>query len=272
VAPSPFRPLDLPAPNLVRTGSGRPGRAYWQQRADYRIQATLDPARQELRGRETIHYVNHSPDSLAYVWLFLEQNICAPGSVTNQLDQPPLVFLGSIFDFSCKGFNGGLTLDHVRAGLRDLPATIFGTTMRLDLPRPLAPGRSLELDIGWHFTVPDYGAGRMGHDGSLYELGQWYPRMAVYDDLRGWDTLPYLANEFYLEYGAFDYAVTVPADMIVAGSGAGEASAASRPELTSSAAAARSAPTSSSARPSSRRRAARRSTGSRCTAYSVNCA
>jgi len=220
VAPSPFRPLDLPAPNLVRTGSGRPGRAYWQQRADYRIQATLDPARQELRGRETIHYVNHSPDSLAYVWLFLEQNICAPGSVTNQLDQPPLVFLGSIFDFSCKGFNGGVTLEHVRVGLRDLPATVFGTTMRLDLPRPLPPGRFLDLDIGWHFTVPDYGAGRMGHDGSLYELGQWYPRMAVYDDARGWNHEPYIGGgEFYLEYGRFDVALTVPADYIVGATG-----------------------------------------------------
>src|SRR2546425_6803531 len=86
-AVSPFRPLDLQAPNLLRTGSGRPGRAYWQQRADYRIRATLDPARRELTGRETIHYVNQSPDALPYLWLFLEQNICAPGSVTNQLDQ-----------------------------------------------------------------------------------------------------------------------------------------------------------------------------------------
>ena len=91
---SPFRALDLPAPTLLRTGSGRPGRAYWQQRVDYRIRATLDPARHELRGRETIHYVNHSPMPCPYLWLFLEQNICAPGSVTNQLNQPPLVFLG----------------------------------------------------------------------------------------------------------------------------------------------------------------------------------
>ena len=217
---SPFRSLDLPAPNELRTGSGRPGRAYWQQRADYRIQATLDPARQELRGRETIHYVNHSSDALPYVWLFLEQNICAPGSVTNQLDQPPLVFLGSVFDFSCKGFTGGLTLEHVRAGLRDAPATVFGTTMRVDLPRPLAPGQALDLDIGWRFTVPEYGAGRMGRDGSLYELGQWYPRMAVYDDVRGWNHEPYIGGgEFYLEYGRFDVALTVPAGYIVGATG-----------------------------------------------------
>jgi hypothetical protein len=219
-AASPFRPLDLPTASDVRTGSGRPGRGYWQQRADYRIEATLDPATHELRGRETIHYVNRSPDPLPYLWLFVEQNICAPGSVTNKLDQPPLVFLGSTFDFSCKGFAGGLTLDHVRLGLRSLATTVTGTTMRVDLPRPLAPGRFLDFDIGWRFTVPDYGAGRMGRDGTLYELGQWYPRMVVYDDVRGWNHEPYIGGgEFYLEYGRFDVALTVPADYIVGATG-----------------------------------------------------
>jgi hypothetical protein len=220
VAASPFRPLDLPTANDVRTGSGRPGKGYWQQRADYRIAATLDPATHELRGRETIHYVNRSPDPLPYLWLFVEQNICAPGSVTNQLDQPPLVFLGSTFDFSCKGFAGGLTLDHVRLGIRNLATTVTGTTMRIELPRPLAPGQFLDLDIGWRFTVPDYGAGRMGRDGTLYELGQWYPRMVVYDDVRGWNHEPYIGGgEFYLEYGRFDVALTVPADYIVGATG-----------------------------------------------------
>ncbi len=219
-AASPFRPLDLPTANDVRTGSGRPGKGYWQQRVDYRIDATLDPATHQLRGRETIHYVNRSPDPLPYLWLFVEQNICAPGSVTNQLDQPPLVFLGSTFDFSCKGFAGGLTLDHVRLGLRNLATTVTGTTMRIDLPRPLAPGQFLDLDIGWRFTVPDYGAGRMGRDGTLYELGQWYPRMVVYDDVRGWNHEPYIGGgEFYLEYGRFDVALTVPADYIVGATG-----------------------------------------------------
>jgi Peptidase family M1 domain len=217
---SPFRSLLLPAPNDVRTGSGRPGHAYWQQRVDYRISATLDPERQELRGRETIHYLNRSPDPLPYLWLFLEQNICAPTSVTNQLDQPPLVFLGSTFDFSCKGFAGGLTLEHVRVGLRRVPTAVYGTTMRVDLPRPLAPGQALDLDIGWRFTVPDYGAGRMGRDGTLYELGQWYPRVAVYDDVRGWNHEPYIGGgEFYLEYGRFDVALTVPASYIVGATG-----------------------------------------------------
>ena len=220
---SPFRGLDLPAPNEYRTGSGRPGPRYWQQRADYRITATLDPARNELRGRETIHYVNRSPERLSYLWLFLEQNICAPTSVTNQLDQPPLVFLGSSFDFSCQAFQGGLTLDSVRVGRSASSAAnlaIYGTTMRLDLPAPLAPGSSVDVDLSWHFGVPAMGAGRMGHDGPLYEIAQWYPRVAVYDDVRGWNHEPYIgAGEFYLEYGSFDVALTVPATYLVAATG-----------------------------------------------------
>src|SRR5206468_4473946 len=131
---SPFRPLELPTPTDVRTASGRPGPKYWQQRVDYKIAATLDPARNELRGRETIHYVNHSPDALPYLWLFVEQNLCAPNSITNQLNQPPLVFLGSTFDFSCQGFNGGMPIGFVRIADRDVPHVTYGTTMRVDLP------------------------------------------------------------------------------------------------------------------------------------------
>jgi hypothetical protein len=217
---SPFRTLTLPAPNSVRTGAGRPGAGYWQQRVNYRIAATLDPERNELRGQETIHYVNRSPDPLPYLWLFLEQNMCEPNSVTNRLNQPPLVFLGSVFDFSCKGFSGGLVLDRVRSVGRELPREIYGTTMRIDLSRPLLPGTSIDLDVGWKFPIPDYGGGRMGHDGTLYELGQWYPRMAVYDDVRGWNHEPYIGGgEFYLEYGRFDVALTVPASYVVAATG-----------------------------------------------------
>ena len=113
-----------------------------------------------------------------------------------------------------------LTLEHVRVGLRQVPTTVYGTTMRVDLPRPLLPGQALDLDIGWRFTVPDYGAGRMGRDGTLYELGQWYPRVAVYDDVRGWNHEPYIGGgEFYLEYGRFDVALTVPASYVVGATG-----------------------------------------------------
>jgi hypothetical protein len=217
---SPFRQLALSTPNEIRTGSGRPGARYWQQQADYRIAATLDPARNEVRGREKVHYVNRSPDSLGYLWMFVEQNLCAPTSVTNQLNQPPLVFLGASFDFSCQGFNGGLTLESLRIAGGDAKHTIFGTTMRIDLPTPLAPGASIDIDAAWRFNVPPQGGGRMGHDGALYEIAQWYPRMAVYDDARGWNHEPYIgAGEFYLEYGNFDVSLTVPASYIVAATG-----------------------------------------------------
>jgi len=97
---------------------------------------------------------------------------------------------------------------------------VYGTTMRLDLPASLSPGSRVEISIRWRFAVPAFGGGRMGHDGTLYELGQWYPRMAVYDDLRGWNHDPYIgAGEFYLEYGRFDVALTVPAGYIVAATG-----------------------------------------------------
>jgi hypothetical protein len=217
---SPFRPLPLPTANEYRTGSGRPGPKYWQQRVDYRIRASLEPAQNELVGRETIHYVNNSPDALSYIWLFVEQNICAPASITNQLNQPPLVFLGSTFDFSCQGFNGGLTLESVRVLGRNVAHTVYGTTMRVDLPAPLRTGAFVDLDIAWRFKVPTAGGGRMGRDGALYEIAQWYPRVAVYDDVRGWNHEPYIgAGEFYLEYGSFDVSLTVPREYIVAATG-----------------------------------------------------
>jgi hypothetical protein len=152
--------------------------------------------------------------------MFLEQNICSPTSVTERLDQPPLVFLSSSFDFSCKGFEGGVTLERVSVGRRAVRPAVYGTTMRIDLPRPLPPGRALDLELVWRFPVPDYGAGRMGRDGTLYQIAQWYPRLAVYDDVRGWNHEPYIgAGEFYLEYGSFDVSLTVPASYVVAATG-----------------------------------------------------
>src|SRR5689334_3980344 len=217
---SPFQALILPAPNEYRSGSGRPGPKYWQQRVDYKINAILDSANNEIRGRETIHYVNHSPDTLPYLWMFVEQNLCAPKSITNQLNQPPLVFLDVAFDFSCLKFNGGLTLDSLRVNGTNANRTIYGTTMRIDLPRPLPPGGAVDIDAAWKFKVPENGGGRMGRDGALYEIAQWYPRMAVYDDVRGWNHEPYIgAGEFYLEYGDFDVSLTVPASYIIAATG-----------------------------------------------------
>jgi hypothetical protein len=217
---SPFRPLDLPAPSPMRTADGRPGPDYWQQRADYMITARLDPATQTLTGREAITYHNNSPHALPYLWLFLEQNICDPGSVTSQLNQPPLRFEDTAFDFSCMGFAGGVTLEFVRGAGGDLAHAVYGTTLRVELPSALSPGDSILLELGWSFRIPEMGAGRMGRDGTLYEIAWWYPRLAVYDDVRGWNHEPYIgAGEFYLEYGRFDVSLEVPAAYVVAATG-----------------------------------------------------
>ena len=208
------------APSAVRTASGRPGPAYWQQRADYRIDATLDPATEILSGTERITYKNNAPEALTELWLQVEQNICTANSVATVVDQPPLVFLGSVFDFSCKGFVGGDSLLSVVVDGRTAAYVVRGTMLRIDLAQPLPSGGTTLIDITWRFRVPPYGAGRMGHDGTLYELGQWYPRMAVYDDVTGWNHDPYIgAGEFYLEYGKFDVAITLPATYIVAATG-----------------------------------------------------
>src|SRR5713226_2307734 len=222
---SPFRRLALPTPSLVREGSGRPGPRYWQQRADYTIRATLDTASHSLRGDETIRYGNNSPDTLLYVWLQLDQNLFADGSRGAALNPPGTRFAGG-------GFVGGHTIDYVKAVRRgaqavrrvSLGTTVNGTVMRVDLDRPLPPGGVLSLEIAYSFQIPEHGGDRMGREqfpgGWLYELAQWYPRLAVYDDVRGWNTEQYLGQgEFYLEYGDIDFTVTVPRSFIVAGSG-----------------------------------------------------
>ena len=219
---SPFRALTLPTPSGARSASGAPGPRYWQQRADYTIRASLDTTANVLTGTERIHYVNRPPDALAFVWLQLDQNLFAPGSITSVLNQPPLRFAGGVvFDFGGKGFVGGMTVDRITAAGRPLATTVTGTMMRVELARPLPPDSAITFEVAWHFSVPPYGGGRMGRVGSrFYELGQWYPRVAVYDDVNGWNTLPYIgAGEFYLEYGAFDISLTLPAGFVVAATG-----------------------------------------------------
>src|SRR5213594_2852349 len=219
---SPFRALPLPAPGRVRSASGAPGPDYWQQRVDYVIRATLDTSSQTIRGRERIHYVNHSPDTLAFLWVQIEQNLFAPNSITYALSQPPLHFAGgAVFDFTGKGFTGGITIERFAAGGRSLKRTEYGTMMRVELARPLPPRGAIDCDVAWHFPIPPYGGGRMGRIGTrLYEIGQWYPRLVVYDDVHGWNPLPYIgAGEFYLEYGDFDVTLTLPAGFLVAATG-----------------------------------------------------
>jgi hypothetical protein len=222
---SPFRSLALPTPNTYRTGAGMPGSMYWQQRADYTVRASLDTATLSVTGEETIRYTNNSPDSLRYVWVQLDQNNGSPDSRFAPLTS---AFMGR----PEPNFVGGYTLERVgvlrapRPGAKPvsapLPYRVNATMMRVDLDRPLPPKGVTQFDIAWHYMVPRYG--RTGRErfpeGWLYEVAQWYPRMAVYDDVRGWNTEQYLGSgEFYLEYGDYDFAITAPANYTVTGTG-----------------------------------------------------
>jgi hypothetical protein len=206
--------IDWPGPNSYRDATGAPGPDYWQQRADYTITATLDTATRRMAGTVTVHYANNSPDTLRFVWMQLDQNLFRPGSKGAGLYPPDA-------RNSAGGFAGGYTLSEVTVDGAAVTPKVDDTMMRLDLNEPIAPrGGNVTIVVRYTFPVPDKGADRMGRDGSLYEIAQWYPRMAVYDDVRGWNTDPYLGQgEFYLEYGDIDYTVTVPAGFTVAGSG-----------------------------------------------------
>jgi hypothetical protein len=213
-----FAPLQLRAANQYRSGSGAPGPAYWQNRADYDIRASLDTTSKTLSGSLRMKYTNDSPDTLRYIWMQEEQNAFKDKSLNSYI-------FPQDSRFGARGFEGGDVIerfDQVLAGGRHvaLKTRPNETVMKVDLAEPLAPGKSATFDVAWHFLIPEHGADRMGRDGSLYELAQWYPRVNVYDDVRGWNTEPYLGQgEFYLEYGDYTVEITVPSGYIVASTG-----------------------------------------------------
>jgi hypothetical protein len=213
-----FAPLDLPAANVYRAGSGVPGPEYWQNRADYDIKASLDTTTKTLSGSLRMRYTNNSPDTLRFIWMQVEQNAFKDKSLNSYI-------FPQASRFGARGFEGGDVIDRfdqiLAAGRRTaVKRRPNETVMKVDLAEPLAPGRSATFDVAWHFLIPEHGADRMGRDGSLYELAQWYPRVNVYDDVRGWNTEPYLGQgEFYLEYGDYTVEITVPAGYIVASTG-----------------------------------------------------
>jgi len=206
--------MDWPGPNSYRGADGAPGPAYWQQRANYDIRATLDTGARRIQGHVTITYTNNSPDTLRYVWLQLDQNLYRTGSRGSALYPQDS-------RWGVRGFQGGYEITDLLVNGKSAASRVNDTMMQVTLDAPLAPrGASTTLAMDFTFRIPDHGSDRMGRDGTLYEIAQWYPRMAVYDDVRGWNTDPYLGQgEFYLEYGDIDYAVTVPAGYTVAGSG-----------------------------------------------------
>ena len=210
----------------TRSASGQPGQHYWQNRADYQIRASLNEGGQDttITGEVTINYTNNSPDNLDYLWLQLDQNLFKPdsrGAATTPIG-------GDRFDV--KGFNrGGYHIASVAVTYKgqtyNVDPVITDARMQVRLNTPMGPkGEKIQVKVNYSFSVPLYGADRMGRkkfkQGYVYELAQWYPRMCVYDDVEGWNTLPYMGlGEFYCDYGDYDYYITAPADMTLAGSG-----------------------------------------------------
>jgi aminopeptidase N len=229
-----FRQLDeiLPTPNEQRAASGAPGRSYWQQRADYSIDVELDDVNQHITGSETINYHNNSPDTLSYLWLQLDQNIWAKDSDTYKtqtapsFERLPFQAIDSLIN---RNFDGGDKITAVRdAKGQPLSYTVVKTMMRVDLKAPLASGQSVTFSVDWNYNINDQRkiGGRTGYeffpkDGNyLYEIAQWFPRMAAYNDVNGWQHKQFLgAGEFTLEFGDYRVRITAPEDHIVAATG-----------------------------------------------------
>ena len=208
---------------VYRSGSGQPGPQYWQNTSNYNINVKLDTEENLITGNVHITYINNSPDNLNFLWLQLDQNRYKANSRGAFADD---IKRGR---WSNRNFEGGYNIKSVSIELYGEVVIanylIDDTRMRIILPQSLkSNGDSLLINISYSFAVPSYGSDRMGKlttkNGTVYEIAQWYPRMAVYDDVCGWNTLPYIgAGEFYLDYGNFNYAVEVSADFIVVGSG-----------------------------------------------------
>ncbi|MEJ2501977.1 MAG: M1 family metallopeptidase [Gemmatimonadota bacterium] len=227
-----FRPIEQwPDANAYRNAAGAPGHAYWQQRADYVIEAELDPSEHRIDGSERITYHNNSPDALPFLWVQLDQNVRSEEHSRSQRTQEALPEEVSPMMARYLGVGGsseryGYDIQRVQLvadGRRiDADYRINSTIMRVDLPEPLEPGGVRELEIDWSFIVPDFGRGSKEEvaDGWIYEVAQWFPRMSVYDDVNGWQTEQFLGRgEFYLNFGNYDVRLTVPWDHIVDATG-----------------------------------------------------
>ncbi len=226
-----FRPVEQwPDPNEYRNAAGAPGHAYWQQKADYVIKATLDTVRQALTGTERITYHNNSPDALPFLWLQLDQNVRSiEHSRTYQMQGalPEKVSAAFRRFVGMEPFDGGDRIERVQVvrsdgRLVDAPHRINNTIMRVDLPAAVEPGGQVQLEIDWSYAVPDRGRGgkELVSDGWIYEMSQWFPRMSVYDDVNGWQTEQFLGRgEFYLNFGDYDVEITVPWNHMVDATG-----------------------------------------------------
>lgn len=209
--------------NMFRSADGTPGPKYWQNRADYAINVTLDTAKKHVSGEVAITYTNNSPDQLPYVWLQLDQNIFREDSRAVAATK----VTGGRYAAAKYTQGDEISKVTVKIGGKSYEPkyTITDTRMQIQLPEDLkAGGDKLNIQINYGFDVPEKGTDRMGRmatkNGWIYEIAQWFPRMCVYDDVVGWNTLPYLgAGEFYLDYGDIHYNITAPANLVIVGSG-----------------------------------------------------
>ena len=214
----------------TRSGNGEPGKAYWQNKADYKISAELNDQNNQVTGSVTLTYSNNSPHTLGFLWFQLDQNLFNPSS--RGFAKLPVTGR-SRYGNAATPFEGGYEIKSVKiistAGGKTTETVvdpeITDTRMRVDLPKLLkAGGDKVVVKVDYAYIVPEYGADRTGilknADGNIYAIAQWYPRICVFDDIQGWNTLPYLgASEFYLEYGNFDVSITAPASHVVVASG-----------------------------------------------------
>ncbi len=228
-----FAQLDqeLPTANSYRTASGAPGHAYYQQKADYKMNLVLDDAKQRLDGFETITYTNNSPDKLDYLWLQLDQNIYDENSDTKLIEVEKMENFKSVGDLRKRDFkyDGGFKIEQITSTSgQKLSYFINKTMLRIDLAKPLLPGQSISFQIKWWYNINDrmQVGGRSGYEyfesdqNYLYTIAQFFPRMCVYNDVTGWQNKQFLGRgEFTLPFGDYEVSLTVPADHIVAATG-----------------------------------------------------
>jgi hypothetical protein len=223
---------EFATPNMYRTASGAPGPEYYQQQADYKMDIELDDKNKKLYGKETITYTNNAKESLDYLWIQLDQNVMAKTSKTPLVRESKIDAAISVAGFSKsfleEKFDGGFKIDYVKDALgKPISYTVNETMMRINLDKPLAKGQKFVLNIKWWFNVNNYmiDGGRSGYeqftDGNrLYVLAQFFPRMAVYNDVEGWQNNQFWGQgEFALPFGNYDVNITVPADHVMEATG-----------------------------------------------------
>ena len=222
----------LATPNMFRTASGAPGPAYYQQQADYKMDIELDDKNQKLYGSETITYYNNAPEPLEYLWVQLDQNLRAPDSKTPLVDSQRMDPALSPDKFAKKfmeePFQGGFHIEYIKdKSGKNISYTINQTMMRINLDKPLLPKQKITFSIKWWYNINNYqvDGGRSGYeqfeDGNrLYVIAQFYPRMAVYSDVEGWQNMQFWGRgEFALTFGNYEVNITVPADHVMEGTG-----------------------------------------------------